>query len=92
MKEQDITDELISREETLGYSFDKTADKIFEELGYKIKETTWKEEGKKHFIEYNSNDTQIQFSLDTKHILITNILNMQELQAINKKCKELEWL
>jgi hypothetical protein len=69
-----------------------SADEMFEELGYKIKETTWKEDGKKHFIEYNSNDTQIQFSLDTKHILITNILNSKELQAINKKCQELGWI
>ena len=70
----------------------KTADEMFEELGYEKKETTWNEKGKKHFIEYNSNDTQIQFSLDTKHILITNILNMQELQAINKKVEELGWI
>ena len=70
----------------------KTADEMFEELGYEKEETTWNEEGKKHFIEYNSNDTQIQFSLDTKHILITNILNMQELQAINKKVEELGWI
>ena len=69
-----------------------SADEMFEELGYKIKETTWKEDGKKHFIEYNSNDTQIQFSLDTKHILITNILNSKELQAINKKVEELGWM
>lgn len=34
MKEQDITDELISREETSGYSFEKTADEMFKELGY----------------------------------------------------------
>lgn len=70
----------------------KTADEMFEELGYRKKETTWKEDNKKHFTEYNSNDTQIQFSLDTKHILITNILNINELQAINKKCQELGWI
>lgn len=70
----------------------ETADEMFEELGYRKKETTWKEDNKKHFIEYNSNDTQIQFSLDTKHILITNILNINELQAINKKVEELGWI
>lgn len=70
----------------------KPADEMFEELGYEKKETTWKDDRKKRFIEYNSNDTQIQFSLDTKHILITNILNIQELQAINKKCQELGWI
>ena len=32
---------------------EKTADKMFEELGYEIKETTWKEDGKKHYIEYH---------------------------------------
>lgn len=68
------------------------ADEMFEKLGYEKHETTWKEEGKKHFVEYNSDDTQIQFSLDTKHILITNIINLQELQAINEKVKELGWL
>ena len=68
------------------------ADEMFEKLGYIKKETSWKEENKKHFVEYNSNDTQIQFSIDTKHVLITNILNMKELQAINEKCKELNWL
>lgn len=68
------------------------ADEMFEELGYAKEETTWKEDNKKHFVEYNSNDTQIQFSIDTKHILITNILNIKELQAINEKCKELGWL
>lgn len=67
----------------------KTADKMFEELGYEIKEITWKEDGKKHYIEYHSSDTVVQFSLDTKHILITNILAVQELQAIYKKCEEL---
>lgn len=70
----------------------KTADEMFEELGYRKEETTWKEDNKKHFTEYNSNDTQIQFLLDTKHILITNILNIYELQAINKKCQELGWM
>lgn len=71
---------------------EKTADKMFEELGYEIKEITWKEDGKKHYIEYHSSDTVIQFSLDTKHILITNILAVQELQAIYKKCEELGWV
>lgn len=65
------------------------ADRLFEKLGYKKEEASWKEDNKKHFIEYNTDDTQIQFSIDTRHILITNILNMQELQAINKKVEEL---
>lgn len=68
------------------------ADRLFEKLGYKKEEASWKEDNKKHFIEYNTDDTQIQFSIDTRHILITNILNMQELQAINKKCEELGWI
>ena len=35
------------------------ADEMFEKLGYKKYETTWKEDDKNHFVEYNSNDTQI---------------------------------
>ena len=71
------------------YLHSKSADEMFDKLGYKKHETTWKEDGKNHFVEYNSNDTQIQFSLDTKHIMITNIINLQELEAINEKVKEL---
>lgn len=72
------------------------ADKMFEELGYEIeienkKRITYVYEGQ--FF-----DKYIIFEIIDKHIVIelgtgesTNI-NMQELQAINEKCKELGWL
>lgn len=70
----------------------KTADEMFEQLGYTKKEATWEEDNKKHYIEYNSFDTQIHFYLDEKYILIANVINVYELQAINKKCEELKWI
>ena len=72
------------------------ADKMFEKLGYEIeienkKRITYVYEGQ--FF-----DKYIIFEIIDKHIVIelgtgesTNI-NMQELQAINEKCKELGWL
>lgn len=69
------------------------ADKMFEELGYIKQETEWEEDEQVHYyITYISNDTLIDFSLDSKYINIISIVNMQELKAINLKCKELGWL
>lgn len=68
------------------------ADKMFEELGYKKLETRWDEDNQIHFITYTSDDTYIEFNLDTKWMEITNTFNMQELKAINEKCKELQWI
>lgn len=68
------------------------ADKMFEELGYIKQEKEWEEDEQVHYITYISNDTLIEFSLDSKYINITSIVNMQELKAINQKCKELGWL
>ena len=74
---------------------EKTADEMFEKLGYE-----------KHFEHhddwnttiYNDDSTSIEFTSD-KEILLTRridyktvILGMQELKAINKKCKELGWI
>ena len=72
------------------------ADKMFEELGYTIKE-------KVRFtldrLVYKNlkDDTMISFCKEYKVVLKTqNIypkaINMQELKAINEKCKELEWI
>ena len=69
----------------------KSADEMFKELGYKKLETIWEEDNQIHFITYTSDDTYIEFNLDTKWMEITNTFNMQELQAINEKCKELGW-
>ena len=61
----------------------KTADKIFEELGYK-----------KKFNNYYEHDfgTTIEFENKYKEINIRGLIEMQELQAINKKCEEMGWI
>ena len=68
------------------------ADKMFEDLGYKeIKEKSWG-------IAYTDNcGDEIQFQSDEREVSIDHwgdsvIIDMQELQAINKKAKELGWL
>ena len=72
------------------------ADEMFKELGYEIvteNRTKIMYEREGQFF-----DKYIVFEIIDKHIVIelgtgesTNI-NMQELQAINEKCKELGWL
>lgn len=67
------------------------ADRLFEELGYK-KTINFKE------IVYENGDKIITFNLDKKSITCTNFydgfesIDIQELQAINMKCKELGWI
>ena len=77
------------------------ADEMFEELGYfkkiipeKFSYTNYKE------IRYlkHINKCLIKFDLEFKQVLCEYIggssssITMQELQAINEKCKELGWL
>lgn len=64
------------------------ADKMFEELGYK------KNFEDKYRANYeHSVETIINFDKDVKTLRIyNNSIDMQELQAINEKCKELGWL
>ncbi len=65
----------------------KKADEMFKELGY------LKTENKDiSIITYSGNETLIQFFLNTKSIEIASIINMQELQAINEKVKEMQWI
>lgn len=72
---------------------EKTADEMFEELGYE------KHSSKSHerFDLYSSNDKhliRIVFNLRTKKIAIhcdNDTLSIKELQAINKKVEELGW-
>lgn len=74
----------------------KTADEIFEELGYKI---LFKD---KDIIQYEFEgvytDNEIKFDLKGKTILKeystgeSQEITIQELQAINQKCKELGWI
>ncbi len=60
------------------------ADKMFNVLGY------IKTENKDiPIIVYKESEILIQFNLLTKNVDITNIISMQELQAINEKVKEL---
>lgn len=78
----------------------KTADEIFEELGYIKKE-------EKNYVRYNNFGNTyfgeiIDFDLKNKKFRLTNKTchgnthfrygNMQELQAIKKKCEELGWI
>ena len=69
------------------------ADKMFEELGYEKKETMIGEIHKHkrkcvdlYFIR-PSEEIEVEYYGDKK-----NYFNMQELQAIYEKCKELGWL
>lgn len=69
----------------------KSADEMFEELGYK-------EEVKYREKVYEKDDKIITFDLKKKNIICNNFydgyesINMQELQAINAKVKELGWI
>lgn len=64
-------------------SADKTADEMFEELGY--------EETYHNFYSSELYDTTINFKTIYKELYINGNLGMQELKAINKKVKELGW-
>lgn len=78
----DLTDEEIIATRKL-HGLDKTADEIFEELGYK-----------KKFNNYYEHDfgTTIEFENEYKEINIRGPIEIQGLQAINKKCEELGWI
>lgn len=77
----------------------KSAKKMFEELGYK-------QEIEERFIVYEKKNKDIyifiEFCLEEKDLNKTKVkfgeagikalsINMSELQAINKQCKELDW-
>lgn len=68
------------------------ADKKFEELGF------YKEE-LKGYIDYTNKETnkEISFMKDKKLIEVcrgvsSEYITMQELQAINEKCKKMKWI
>ena len=70
------------------------ADKMFEELGYKQRITQL---GDLKY--YKDDDNVIYFTLKRKGFIksgeydgMCDAITMQELKAINEKCKELEWL
>lgn len=83
---------------------EKTADEIMEELGYEKQEDKYRIE---YFLKQNythfvvtkriafykvEKDICLKQWNVTEGIEISTNITMQELQAINKKCKELEWL
>ena len=100
MKSEDITDWIIDREECSGYSFEKEkkADEMFEELGYEKKDLNT--QNIQWYIKklFKNNYTQIIFDITDKTVATSNNkneainLDIQELQAINKKCQELGWI
>jgi hypothetical protein len=72
------------------------ADKMFEELGYTIKENVKLNLNRLVYKDIE-NDTKISFCEEYKVVLKTqgifpNAISMQELKAINKKCEELGWI
>lgn len=73
----------------------KTADEMFEELGYTIQKIG---NGKMIYYEYYNKNTKdiIQFWYDKTISKYnedeSNYISMQELQAINKKVEELGWI
>ena len=70
---------------------------MFKEMGYKKKVHVNYETEKITLIGYTKNinfeieDCPIVFIIPQKMITTNIIINMQELQAINKKCEELGW-
>lgn len=70
------------------------ADKMFEELGYEVSNSEFVEElnTTTNTIVDNGYIKIIFYNNKTMSIDADDILNMQELQAINKKCQELGWL
>ena len=82
---------LLEQELKVATEKEKTADELFEELGYEIKKSTTIH----RYRLYNADDIlaiHISFNLKTKRINIVcekEALDMQELKAINKKVEEL---
>ena len=71
------------------------ADDMFKELGYELIDEFDKDYDD-NYIRYTKNKMCILFKLENHKVCKMgnnrNYLNMQELHAINEKCKELGWL
>lgn len=85
----DLTDEEIIATRKL-HGLDKTADEMFKEIGYKklVGETT-------EVFTLSRANKNIAFSKLISRIRIYgkyDFIDIQELQAINKKCEELGWI
>lgn len=73
---------------------EKSADELFEELGYDKRYNILKDEVLMIGYTMNNNDIEeceIIFLKKPKKIILGITLGMQELQAINKKVEELGW-
>ena len=70
------------------------ADKLFEELGYKVNNSEFVEElnTTTNTVVDNGYIEIIFYNNKTISIDGDDLVNMQELKAINLKCKELGWL
>lgn len=87
-------------DEELKATKEKSSDEMFKELGYEKQELNDKVTGT--ILMYNKKTEikltrRISFFKDrtiecSESYLYTAKINMQELKAINKKCKELRWL
>ena len=66
------------------------ADKMFEELGY-IEHFRYKDSETYRTDSSHCLGKSFIFQYKEKRILMPPVVNMQELQAINKKCEELKW-
>ena len=72
---------------------DKTADEMFEELGYEKDFNLTNE----NVVVYSKGTHDITFLLHRKQIdsscgIGSEFISVEELQAINKKCKEMNWI
>ena len=88
----------INDEEITVIEKEKTADKMFEKLGYKkygaLQTCRYVRycnivNGEKEYIIFSKNKT-VRFQYLYTHV--SKSITMQELQAINKKCQELGWI
>lgn len=88
---------LRNKEELIMFCTDKekTADEMFENLGYR------KVQDDQYWVDYIRRNENITFNLTNKFMEATRKykdsfmdkrLTIEELQAINKKCKEMNWL
>ena len=81
----DDTEEMIINQDSIEYE-EKTADEMFTTRGfYKVSKV-----GIEEYID--KDDNYIQFDLTIERFTCNCYLSIKELQAINKKCKELGWL
>lgn len=97
-KYKEITGTVIDNFENSKRSLDKTADKMFEELGYEKDDTPLDFYGDKKipYIRYKDEHSYkvISFQLEDKFISMSCVNKEFDkvLKAINEKCKELGWL